>query len=126
MESVFEDVTATQPMPLHELPGATLVSRDATDAEQDPFSRVALGSWVDLQKDAEWQRAQLTWVSPRGSLFMFTGVDGSPFSMTLRTLNNLLDTEKMRVVATADLVTSALDAVAEAALQNTINLNLID
>jgi hypothetical protein len=126
MESGFEDVTATQPMPLHELPGAAPASRTDTDSGLEPLERVALGSWVDLQKDTVWQRAQLTWVSPRGSLFMFTAVDGAPFSMTQRTLHNLLDTEKMRVVASADLVTSALDAVAEAALQNTINLNLIN
>lgn len=125
MESGLEDMAATQPMPLHELPGATSAPTAYADTVVEPADHLALGSWVELQKDQQWLRAQLTWISPQGSLFMFTAVDGAPFSMTLRTLNELLDADKIRVVARADLVTSALDAVAEAALQNTIDLNLI-
>jgi Protein of unknown function (DUF1631) len=122
MESAFEDVTATQPAPLTApgngvaKPASPLPTADITTPD------LTLGAWVDVQKDHGWQRAQLTWISPRGSLFMFTAVDGAPFSMTLRTLKSLQAEDKVRPVSSSDLVSIALDAVVEAALQNTINL----
>jgi Protein of unknown function (DUF1631) len=121
MESAFEDVTATQPTPLAtQNRSAHQPATDATQAESTP-SDLTLGVWVDVQKTTGWQRAQLTWISPQGTLFMFTAVDGAPFSMTLRFLKSLQAEEKVRLVAPSDLVANALDAVAEAALQNTIN-----
>ncbi len=126
MESSFEDVTATQPMPLAaQARNTSNLSSPARHSPDSPIA-VALGEWVDMQKGSRWQRAQLTWISPRGSLFMFTDVDGAPFSMTLRSLQSFQAEDKLRVVAASDLVVTALDAVAATALQNTVNLNLID
>jgi hypothetical protein len=37
------------------------------------------GAWVDLKVQGEWVRAQLTWTSPRGRLYMFIFPGAGPF-----------------------------------------------
>jgi Protein of unknown function (DUF1631) len=81
----------------------------------------SLGSWVELLSQGQWVRAQLTWASPHGTLFMFTGVSGKPYSMTRRALDKMQALQTMRVISQDSLVAGALDAVAQMALRNTIN-----
>ena len=79
---------------------------------------LSTGTWVDLKTQGEWVRAQLTWTSPRGGLFMFISASGLAHSMTRRTLDRLLSTDALRIVSRGDVVESALDAVAQQALLN--------
>jgi hypothetical protein len=76
------------------------------------------GAWVDLLIEGEWVRAQLTWASPHGTLFMFLSAKGLAHSMTRRTLERLRITDVLRVVSRSDVVEGALDAVAAQALRN--------
>jgi Protein of unknown function (DUF1631) len=80
-----------------------------------------LGSWVELLSQSQWIRAQLTWASPHGTLFMFTGVAGKPYSMTRRALDKMQALQTLRIISQDSLVAGALNAVAQTALRNTIN-----
>ena len=79
------------------------------------------GTWVELMVAQQWVRAQLTWASPHGSLYMFTSLAGSAHSMSRRTLERLLAQEQIKVVADRNLVDEALDQVAKAALRNSVD-----
>jgi hypothetical protein len=81
----------------------------------------ALGSWVEFLSNGAWVRAQLTWASPHGTLFMFTGAAGNPYSMTRRALDKMQARESMRIITQDSVVVGALNAVAQAALRNSVN-----
>lgn len=87
----------------------------------EPLAPLALGAgaWVDLRIKGEWVRAQLTWTSPRGGLYMFISTQGLAHSMTQRTLDRLLGADALRIVSRGGVVDGALDAVAQQALHNT-------
>ncbi len=76
------------------------------------------GSWVDLALGGAWVRAQLTWASPHRTLFMFISGSGLAHSMSRRTLERLKNTGLLRLVSDGRVMDNALDAVAQAALQN--------
>jgi hypothetical protein len=82
---------------------------------------LSAGTWVDLKIQGEWVRAQLTWTSPRGGLFMFISASGLAHSMTRRTLDRLLSTDVLRIVSRGGMVEEALDAVAQQAMRNDQN-----
>lgn len=79
---------------------------------------LAIGCWVELQLKGEWVRAQLTWASPHGTLFMFISGKGLAHSMSRRTMEQLRTRGMMRIVSERHMVDNALDAVAQAALLN--------
>ena len=83
-----------------------------------PSTELLPGAWVDLLIEGEWVRAQLTWASPHGTLFMFLSAKGLAHSMTRRTLERLRSSDVLRVVSRGDVVEGALDAVAAQALRN--------
>ncbi|MEJ7929001.1 DUF1631 family protein [Ramlibacter sp. AN1015] len=80
----------------------------------------AIGAWVELQVQGNWERVQLSWASPHRTLFMFTSPRGSAHSMSRRTLERLQSGGQLRMVADRSLVDEALDQVARAALRNSI------
>lgn len=82
---------------------------------------LATGAWVNLKAQGEWVRAQLTWTSPRGGLYMFISASGMAHSMTRRTLDRLLGSGTLQIVSRGGVVEGALDAVAQQALRNTQN-----
>jgi hypothetical protein len=84
-----------------------------------PPQELAIGAFVDLLGDG-WERWQLTWASPHGLLFMFTHANGSTRSMTRRKLNQMLAEGSLRMVSAHPVVDGALDAVARAAWQNSL------
>jgi hypothetical protein len=88
------------------------------DTAQPAESGLSTGAWVDMLNQGQWVRAQLTWTSPRGSLFMFISASGLAHSMTRRTLDRLLETDALRIVSRGGVVEGALDAVAQQALRN--------
>jgi hypothetical protein len=82
------------------------------------------GAWVEMQTDGRWNRLQLTWASPHGTLFMFSDASGKTHSMTRRLLDQLVAAQSMRLVSDHAVVDGALDAVAQAAVSNTPDLRL--
>lgn len=76
------------------------------------------GVWVELMVAGTWLRAQLTWVSPHRTLFMFISGGGLAHSMSRRTMERLRKQGSIRVVSSGPLVEQALDGVARSALQN--------
>ena len=85
---------------------------------------LSLGAWIEFAGKDQWVRAQLTWASPHGTLFMFAGADGHPYSMTRRTMDRLQADGTLRVVARQDVVSGALDAVARTAMRNSVDITL--
>ena len=80
------------------------------------------GAWVEMLVDALWNRLQLTWASPHGTLFMFSDAAGKTHSMTRRLLDQLVATQRLRLVSDQAMVEVALDAVALAAANNSPDL----
>lgn len=99
---------------------AGFVAADSGPMSLEPMVVVELGigSWVELHLPTGWVRAQLTWTSPRGGLYMFISTQGLAHSMTQRTLDRLLQQDALRIIASGGVVDGALDAVAEQALRN--------
>jgi len=83
-----------------------------------PVDQFQPGVWVEMKTAKGMERFQVTWASPHGTLFMFTGNDGQPHSMTRRLLAQMLEMDAMKVVSAQVLVDGALDAVVEEALRN--------
>jgi hypothetical protein len=79
------------------------------------------GTWVELEVKGEWVRAQLTWSSPAGTLFMFTSQAGTAHSMSRRTLDRLRAQGHIKVIAERNVVDEALDQVAKQALKNSVD-----
>jgi hypothetical protein len=79
-----------------------------------------LGDWVDMLVDMQWLRAQLTWVSPHNTLFMFTSEGGRKHSMTSRVLRHLLELNLVKVVSQQGVLDGALDSVARTAMRNSV------
>lgn len=98
------------------------MQRDWADikAEMAPRNAQALpvGTWVDVWQDGQAVRCQITWASPHGTMFLFTGSDGRSLSMTRRGLDRLLEQDRLRVVADHGVVDEALNAVVQQALVN--------
>ncbi len=98
------------------------MSRDWADVKAETAvqrtSDLPVGSWVDILQDGQAARWQITWASPHGTLFLFTGSDGRSLSMTKRGLERLLEQDRLRVVAENGVVDAALDEVARQAWLN--------
>lgn len=56
---------------------------------------LAIGDWVNIIGAHGTVRTQLTWLSPRRTLFLFTQADGSTQSMTSRMVSRLLQSGAM-------------------------------
>jgi Protein of unknown function (DUF1631) len=82
---------------------------------------IPIGSWVELMLEGEWVRAQLTWASPHRTLYMFVASGGKAHSMSQRTMDKLRAQDQIRVISDGRLVEKALDAVAQTALQNSVD-----
>lgn len=85
---------------------------------------LAVGTWVDLRVEGQWERTQLSWIGPHGTLFLFTSARGRSQSMTLRLLDRLIEQGAMRIVTQQTVVEGALDAVAQAAMRNSVDVRL--
>ena len=101
------------------LPGESSGAEEASDSQGSPWEHeLSVGAWVNLKAQGEWVRAQLTWTSPRGGLYMFVSASGMAHSMTRRTLDRLLGDGALQIVSRGGVVDGALDAVAQQALRN--------
>jgi hypothetical protein len=105
-----------------DLPAAT----DAQPPKQEEINDLliieppTMGSWVEYLSNDRWVRAQLTWASPHGTLFMFTGAAGNPTSMTRRALDKMQAKQTLRIITQDSVLVGALNAVAQTAMRNTI------
>lgn len=82
---------------------------------------LSTGTWVDLALGGNWVRAQLTWTSPQRTLFMFISGSGMAHSMSRKTIERLKRSRLIRTVSDGRVIDNALDAVAQAALQNDLH-----
>ncbi|MCW5653454.1 DUF1631 family protein [Hydrogenophaga sp.] len=121
MEDAFVDsppLTSTQPAFQETMP----MQRDWADLKAEMAGQrgaaLAVGTWVDIYQDGQAIRWQITWASPHGTLFLFTGDDGRSLSMTKRGLERLMEQNRLRVVADHGVVDEALDEVARQAWLN--------
>ncbi|AOG23290.1 DUF1631 family protein [Acidovorax sp. RAC01] len=94
---------------------------DLDEADSAPSGDWAVGTWVEMETEQGWVRSQLSWCSAHGTLFLFKQGDGSMCSMTRRVRDTLLAEGRLRIVASEPFVTGALDAVARAALLNSVD-----
>ena len=105
---------------------------DEADKSQPPMSPtdvmpnddLPLGAWVELLVDGHWVRTQLTWASPHGTLYLFTSAIGTSQSMTRRSRDRLVAAGNLRVISGAPVVDGALNAVAQIALRNSMDIVL--
>jgi len=118
----WTDAVPAQPEPVPEQTTPNGSGRPASSAV--PASGIQidlhLGDWVELLVDMRWLRAQLTWVSPHDTLFMFTSEGGRKHSMTVRVLTHLLELDLVKVVSQQGVLDGALDSVARTALRNSV------
>jgi hypothetical protein len=81
--------------------------------------RLRIGNWVEFSNEANPlpTRAQVTWMSPQATMFMFTAPKGQATSMTRRALDKLVEAGKFRIVNGESMVSGALQAVVQKALR---------
>lgn len=96
----------------------------AAAAPPPAAARLEAGTWVEMQVGGKWVRMQLTWASPHGTLFMFTGPDGATRSLPRRALDQMQARGELRPLVEETMVDGALNAVAEAAIRNSLDLTL--
>ena len=84
------------------------------------LENLAVGAWVEIAINGSWQRSQLNWISPQRTMYLFTGAQGQTQSMTRPSLENLLHTRALRLVAEHSMVDSALDEVVHTAMRNSL------
>ena len=91
-------------------------------AEPPPSAdALAVGVWVALQAEGSWTRTKLSWISPNGTLLLFTDALGFMQTLTRRACDQLFSTGQLRLIS-AHPVEDALDAVAQAALHNSVDV----
>ena len=123
-----EEARASNFVDLQETPGdpppadapllPDLVVPPSTAMSSEDF---VLGCWVEMWVQGEWVRTQLTWASPHGTLFLFTGVFGTTQSMTRRSRDKLLAMGRLRLVSGQGVDEGALNAVAQTAMRNSVD-----
>jgi len=113
-DSGFLSLPAPKPAGDEALPLLPMLADEALPA-------LELGNWIEMNTGKGWQRSQLTWASPHGTLFLFTRPDGSTQSMTRRMRERMMREGLMRVLSTQPVVAGALDEVARTALRNTVS-----
>ena len=92
----------------------------ANEPEPDTSGPLRLGAWVELVSSNAWVRAQLTWISPHNTLFMFTSAGARSHSMTTRMLEQLLAQGRFKVISQQGVLEGAFDSIARAAVRNSV------
>jgi hypothetical protein len=103
---------------------AALPTPSAASAQTSSDLVLPVGAWMELLTNEVWMRTQLSWASPHGTLFLFTSATGSTQSMTRRLRDKLIAAGTMRVISSQAVVDGALDAVVQAAMNNSIDISL--
>lgn len=93
----------------------------ADPAESGDHVVLRMGAWIELLLDLKWLRAQLTWVSPHNTLYMFTSEGGRKHSMTSVVLPQLIAMGIVKVISEQGVLEGALDSVARTAMRNSVD-----
>ncbi|CAN7350764.1 DUF1631 family protein [Acidovorax sp. LjRoot194] len=93
-------------------------------ASETSAPQLAIGCWVNLLVAGRWERTQLSWIGSNGTFFLFTSAAGRTQSMTLRLVDRLIQQGALHVLAQHNVVDGALDAVAQAAMRNSVESRL--
>ena len=88
---------------------------------QTQLDQLVLGGWVALMAEGSWTRTRLTWASPNGTLFLFADALGYMQSLTRGACERLFAAGHIRAIS-AHLVEDALNAVAETAMRNSVDV----
>jgi hypothetical protein len=118
---VTTDFAATEPM---SIPMGLMA--ETPSETSDLAGQLRAGTWVELLVSDQWIQAQLTWASPQGTLFLFTGKQGSTHSMTRRLLDRLCHDKLLRLIVPSSAVDQALDAVTKVAMRNSVFMDIKD
>ncbi|MEO8856357.1 MAG: DUF1631 family protein [Burkholderiaceae bacterium] len=79
------------------------------------------GAWVALMAEGNWTRTRLSWTSPNGTLLLFADALGYMQSLTRRACEQLMAQGHLYVIAMHP-VEDALDAVAQTAMRNSVDV----
>ena len=82
-----------------------------------------LGAWVELLAGSKWLRAQLTWISPHNTLFMFSSDGGRSHSMTAQIFQQLVVQQRIKFISQQGVLDGALDGVARTAMRNSVTVS---
>lgn len=97
-----------------------LANQAASTVSALALDNLAVGAWVEIAIKGAWQRSQLSWISPQGTMYLFTGAQGQTQSMTRPSLENLITNNAMRLVSDHSMVDGALDEVVHTAMLNSL------
>jgi len=79
------------------------------------------GQWVMLLAEDGWTRTRLIWTSPGSSLLLFSDALGYMQSLTRKACERMFAEGQMRIIS-GDPVADALDAVAQTAMRNSVDI----
>ena len=79
------------------------------------------GTWVTLLAEDGWTRTRLIWASPSSTLLLFSDALGYMQSLTRRACEQMFADGQLRIL-TGDPVGDALDAVAQSAMHNSVDI----
>ena len=119
-ESGYMDVSAT----LSPDPESAAPTPPPSAMGMLPLPPLAAGTWINLLVGGEWERTQLSWIGSHGNLFLFTSATGRTQSMTLRLLDRLMQQGALQILTEQNVVDGALDAVAQLAMNNSVESRL--
>ena len=82
-----------------------------------------VGAWIEMQSKTATQRLQLSWVSPQGTMYLFTSARGKTQSMSRKLLERLFSEGQLQVVSgRSTVLDGALDEVVHSALLNSLDV----
>ena len=139
LQRLVEDVGAAQPKPdlaekdkaenradaqedgsLSATPLQSKPEAEADNASPLEALRLQIGVWIELKIKGQWTRAQLTWQSPRKTMFVFVSGSGTAHSMSSNSLEGMMADGKVRLISDKHVLDSAIDAAASATLRHAV------
>lgn len=80
---------------------------------------LTLGAWVEMNHPpGHLQRAELIWISPHGTMYLFKNGEGQSTSLSKSMCEHLFQQQRLRVIAMNSMVDDALDTVMAKAVRN--------
>ena len=123
-ESTRPNFQSTLPQPKEPKEPKHRIQENLATPSADESVDMRLGDWVELSSGVNWVRAQLTWISPHNTLFMFTSEGGRSHSMTARMLQQLMSQGRFKIISQQGVMDGAFDGVARAAVRNSVDVQL--
>jgi hypothetical protein len=113
----------SEPAPnLDQLQGEFMSDAQRAAEQEALMDKMVVGAWIELLTNGVWSRTQLGWISTQRTMYLFTSAHGKIQSMTRRSLQRLIASQGLRLVAERSVVDGALDAVVHTATLNSLDL----